>query len=197
MDNIRVQREIKKTKKDFDLQIKKSGKIIDNAVCAPDPDNILEWFFVIWGLDGNFQGGYFLGKVILPQTYPKTPPKVKVIVQNGHFERNSEICMSMTDMHPESWSPIWTVQKVVLALASFWTDPESSYTSGAVHYSGSSEHQQIKREYDELEGTLLSRQETVDHAKFAGVFSDYVDFIGIKDEFDGSKIEEKLAAVKK
>lgn len=50
--NMRLQRESRKVKKDFDAQIKKQGKIIDNYVCAPDPQDPLTWYYVVFGLDG-------------------------------------------------------------------------------------------------------------------------------------------------
>ena len=52
--NLRLQREFKKVNKDFELQIKKHGRITENFVCSPDPNNLLKWYFVIFGLDGDY-----------------------------------------------------------------------------------------------------------------------------------------------
>ena len=71
---MRLSREAKKVKKDFDAQIKKHGRITDNYVCAPDPKNPLIWYFVVFGLDGVYEGGYYFGKVECPNDYPARPP---------------------------------------------------------------------------------------------------------------------------
>ena len=63
---MRLSRESKKCKKDQDNQIKKSGKITDNYVCAPDPEDPFTWYFVIFGLADTYEGGYYLGKVVCP-----------------------------------------------------------------------------------------------------------------------------------
>ena len=78
-------------------------------MCAPDPNNILQWYFVIFGLDGNYEGGYYLGVLTCPKDFPVNAPNIKMLVENGIYKKNSEICMSMTSMHPESWNPAWTV----------------------------------------------------------------------------------------
>ena len=58
-------------KKDIDTQIKKFGKITDNFVCLPDPENPYTWYYVIFGLDTpGFKGGFYLGRVECPPTYP-------------------------------------------------------------------------------------------------------------------------------
>jgi len=56
----------KKVKKDFDTQIKKNGKITDNYVCAPDPEDPLTWYFVVFGLADDYEGGFYFGKVVCP-----------------------------------------------------------------------------------------------------------------------------------
>jgi hypothetical protein len=64
--NMRLQREVMKYKKQFDAMIKKDGKVTDNYVCAPDPENPYVWYFVVFGLDGHYEGGYYLGKIVCP-----------------------------------------------------------------------------------------------------------------------------------
>ena len=47
---MRLQREAKLAKKDYDAQIKKSGKITDNFICLPDPEDPYVWYFIIYGM---------------------------------------------------------------------------------------------------------------------------------------------------
>ena len=42
------------------------GKIKENFFAAPDPSNIFEWYFLVFGLDGPYEGGYYMGKLLFP-----------------------------------------------------------------------------------------------------------------------------------
>ena len=54
-------------KKEIETQIKKSGKITDNFICLPDPENAYIWYYVVFGLDiDGFRGGYYFCKIICP-----------------------------------------------------------------------------------------------------------------------------------
>ena len=86
---------------------KRENKKADRFVACPDPDNILNWYFVIFGLDGNFEGGFYLGMIEFAEEYPFKPPKVKMLTPNGRFKEKNYICFSMTHFHPESWSSQW------------------------------------------------------------------------------------------
>ena len=100
---------------------------------APDPNNLMQWYFVIFGLDGPYEGGYYFGILTCPETYPKNAPNIKMFTENGIFTKNDKICMSMTDYHPESWNPAWPVSQILVGLISFWMQDE--YTAGSVYYS--------------------------------------------------------------
>lgn len=47
------------------------------------------------------------------------PPAIKVLTPSGRFEVNKRLCLSMSDYHPESWNPSWSVETVLLGLQSF------------------------------------------------------------------------------
>ena len=98
---------------------------MNNFVCAPDPENILHWYFVIWGFGGNFRGGYYFGLITCPNDYPRQPPSIQILIENGHFCKTYEIYVSMFDTHPDGWNPEWTVQNLIEGLVKFWCDPES------------------------------------------------------------------------
>ena len=41
--------------------------VLDNYVAVPDPKNIFEWHFIIFGLtDCAYEGGFFHGKISFP-----------------------------------------------------------------------------------------------------------------------------------
>ena len=63
--------------------------ITDNFVAGPDPDNMFEWYFVVFGLkDCPYEGGYYMGQLIFPPEYPWKPPAIKMVTENGRFKIN-------------------------------------------------------------------------------------------------------------
>lgn len=47
---MRLQREAKAARKDYDSQIKKHGKITDNFICLPDPEDAYVWYYIVFGI---------------------------------------------------------------------------------------------------------------------------------------------------
>ena len=80
-------------------QIKKHGKIPENFICLPDPDNITEWYYVVYGFDQiEFRGGYFMGVIKCPA----------LVTEEGRLmEVKEDICRAITNMRPEAWNPAW------------------------------------------------------------------------------------------
>lgn len=120
-------------KKEIETQLKKSGKITDNFICLPDPENPYIWYYVVFGLDiAGYRGGYYFGKIICPDEYPSKPPKIILLTPNGRFHTwDNGICLSISDYHPESWNAAWKVSQIVIGLLSFWMQNDE-YTYGAV-----------------------------------------------------------------
>jgi len=52
-------------------------------------------------------------------------------MNNGAFEPNEKICLSITDYHPESWNPAWTVTHIIMGCISFWMSDEE--TAGSLY----------------------------------------------------------------
>ena len=181
--NMRLSREAKKVKKDFENQIKKHGKISDNYVCCPDLEDPLTWWYVIFGLEGYFEGGYYFGKVVCPQDYPARPPYITVLTKNGHFVAGEKVCLSITDYHPESWNPAWTVTHVILGMISFWLGGEE--TAGSQYYygkDGMNVYQEKKHAC--IDFAMKSRESVLNEPKYKDCLEYYSEFIGIKNEID-------------
>lgn len=111
----RLLSELKKLKKDPPT----------NFIALPLEDNILEWHFSIRGAkDTDYEGGIYHGKLILPQNYPMSPPKIIILTPSGRFQINKKICLSISDFHPETWQPSWGIRTAMTALIAFMpTDP--------------------------------------------------------------------------
>ena len=116
------------------LQIQKEE--IPNIVCAPIESNLLEWHYVIHNLteeqSPNFFGGTYHGKLIFSPQYPFKPPSIYMLTPNGRFQINQRICTSMSDFHPESWRPLWSIRSILIGLLSFFLDEKEPQTYGSV-----------------------------------------------------------------
>ncbi|XP_066325865.1 probable ubiquitin-conjugating enzyme E2 33 [Miscanthus floridulus] len=81
-------------------------------VARPLPNDILEWHYVLEGSKGTpIEGGYYYGKLKFPPDYPFKPPSICMTTPSGRFAPHKRICMSMSDFHPESWNPMWSVAR--------------------------------------------------------------------------------------
>ena len=50
---------------------------------------------------------------------------------SGRFETNTRLCLSMSDYHPESWNPSWSVETLLVGLQSFMYE-ENNTAIGSV-----------------------------------------------------------------
>ena len=93
------------------------------VVAEPLPSNILEWHYVVTGPpDSPYAGGYYHGKLIFPQDFPFKPPSFFMNTPNGRFKVNYKLCLSISNHHPETWNPVWSVRTILVGLLSFMLD---------------------------------------------------------------------------
>ena len=80
----------------------------------PNPNNYFEWHYCVYGLkDCPYEGGVYHGKLIFPVQYPLKPPGIEMITPSGRFETNKRICLSISDYHPETWNPAWSIPTIL------------------------------------------------------------------------------------
>ena len=102
-----------------------------NISAVPNPQNILEWHFLIRGIEGSpYEGGKYHGKLVFPEDYPHKPPSIYMITPNGRFLTDTRLCLSMSDFHPETWTPTWTVSTILTGVHAFML--ETTQTVGSV-----------------------------------------------------------------
>ncbi|KAI9199807.1 ubiquitin-conjugating enzyme/RWD-like protein [Polychytrium aggregatum] len=99
-------------------------------IARPLESDILEWHYVITGPKGSPYEGEYHGKLIFPSDYPFKPPAIKMVTPNGRFEVNMKLCLSMSDYHPSTWNPAWSVSTILTGLLSFMLENES--TTGSI-----------------------------------------------------------------
>lgn len=70
-----------------------------------------------------------MGKLHFPEQYPYKPPAVYMCTPQGRFKCNQKLCLSMSDFHPETWNPLWSVSAVLTGLLSFMLASEDTVGS--------------------------------------------------------------------
>lgn len=114
---------------------------IEGIVAAPNDANILDWRYVLKGSpDTPYEGGYYYGKILFQPDFPWKPPAICMVTPNGRFATNTRLCLSISDFHPESWNPGWTVSSILVGLHSFMN--EESVAAGVINLPHN-----VRREY--------------------------------------------------
>ncbi|AET39704.1 E2 ubiquitin-conjugating protein UBC6 Ecym_4683 [Eremothecium cymbalariae DBVPG len=100
-------------------------------IAVPNDENILEWHYVITGPpDTPYEGGQYHGTLHFPPEYPFKPPAIRISTPNGRFKQHTRLCLSMSDYHPDTWNPSWSVATILNGLLSFMTGDEQ--TGGSI-----------------------------------------------------------------
>ncbi|KAJ2308325.1 Ubiquitin-conjugating enzyme E2 6 [Coemansia sp. RSA 2706] len=100
----------------------------------PLESNILEWHYVVRGPpDTAYENGEYHGKLKFPSDYPYKPPAIQMITPSGRFQTNTNICMSMSNFHPDTWNPAWSVSTILNGMLSFMVEEEA--TTGSIRAS--------------------------------------------------------------
>jgi len=98
---------------------------------APLESNLQEWRYVLQGPpDSPYEGALYHGKLRFPDDFPFKPPAIYMLTPNGRFETDRRLCLSISDFHPESWVPTWSVATILNGVLSFML--ETAPTTGSV-----------------------------------------------------------------
>ncbi|KAL3235696.1 E2 ubiquitin-conjugating protein UBC6 [Nakaseomyces bracarensis] len=165
----------KRLTKEYKMMVENPPPFI---VARPNEDNILEWHYVIEGPpDTPYKGGQYHGTLTFPADYPYKPPAIRMITPNGRFKENTRLCLSMSDYHPDTWNPGWSVATILNGLLSFMTGEE--HTTGSITTTTQEKHILAKRSMN---------YNTYKNTRFKMVFSDMVES-NIK-ELERRRVEE-------
>jgi len=104
---------------------------VPHVIAKPNPKNILEWHYILFGPeDSYYKGGVYHGKLRFPTEFPHKPPSIMMCTPSGRFMPETRLCLSMSDFHPESWNPMWSVSSILTGLLSFML--EETQTHGSI-----------------------------------------------------------------
>eukprot|EP01127_Copromyxa_protea_P019199 TRINITY_DN616_c0_g1_i2.p1 TRINITY_DN616_c0_g1~~TRINITY_DN616_c0_g1_i2.p1 ORF type:complete len:284 (-),score=48.67 TRINITY_DN616_c0_g1_i2:105-956(-) len=99
-------------------------------IARPNQANILEWHYVLMGpKDTVYEGGVYHGILKFPASFPHKPPSILMCTPNGRFATNSKLCLSISDFHPETWNPMWTISAILTGLLSFMLEDKQTHGS--------------------------------------------------------------------
>lgn len=85
----------------------------------PEENNMFIWYFLVRGPEkSDYEGGCYIGKIMLSAGYPSTPIDFMMLTPNGRFTTNTKICLSNTGFHKDEWTPMWNMRVILLAFLS-------------------------------------------------------------------------------
>lgn len=112
-----------------------------------DENNKYIFYFLFVGEGKPYEGGYYLGKIILPVDYPKKPGDIIVLTPSGRFNINKKICLSNTGFHLESHTPIWTIEQIIIGFISIFYDKKENGI-GHLHYTDNVVEEYTEKSFD-------------------------------------------------
>jgi ubiquitin-conjugating enzyme E2 J1 len=90
-----------------------------DIILKPINPELTRWHFTIQGPDEtDYQNGFYHGLILVPKSYPYSPPDIVLFTRSGRYHINRKICLSITSFHQEKWSPVWTLEQIVRAFRS-------------------------------------------------------------------------------
>ncbi|GMR36098.1 hypothetical protein PMAYCL1PPCAC_06293, partial [Pristionchus mayeri] len=171
---------VSRLKKDY---VKLMKEPIPYVRAAPLPANILEWHYIIIGAPNTpYEGGQYHGKLVFPSDFPFKPPSIYMITPSGRFQTNTRLCLSISDFHPDTWNPAWTVGTIVTGLLSFMND--TAPTLGSITTTDA-EKKQLARK---------SKTFNIKDRVFCELFEDLAE--SIKSEMSAAAAERAAAGVR-
>lgn len=117
----------------------------EGITVRPLESNFLHAHFLLAGevfYHTPYEGGVYHGVLKFPKEYPFKPPSIIMRTPSGRFAVNEKICFSMSDFHPETWVPSWTISTIVNGFVSFMNDDE--ITTGGLRATSSQRIQYAK-----------------------------------------------------
>ena len=100
---------------------------------APDEQNLLLWYFLIKGPEfSDYDGGFYIGKILHNPEYPLKPPDFMMLTPNGRFMINLNICLSNSSYHSEEWSAMWNIHAILTGFLSIFLD-DSEHGISHIH----------------------------------------------------------------
>jgi len=83
-------------------------------------DNLKDIYVQIFNLSPPFLGEYLMKLSF--KNYGWEPPSIIFLNKNGRFLPNQRICLNISDYHKETWSPLYTINYIIITVISAMFD---------------------------------------------------------------------------
>lgn len=114
---------------------------MDNIQVIQDENDMFTFYFLLKGIKkSDYEGGYYMGKIILPNDYPNSPVDYKMLTPSGRFMINSSICLTNSKYHKEQWTPSWNLENMTVGFISIFNDDSEH---GISHIRDTSENRKL------------------------------------------------------
>ncbi|VDM17292.1 unnamed protein product [Hydatigera taeniaeformis] len=124
---------INRIKKEL-LELQKSTDNADNPIeIYAETDNIMKLRGVIVGPpDTPYAGAKFMLEIIIPETYPFLPPKVKFLTKIWHPNISSATGVICLDILKDQWAAAMSLRTMLLSIQALLASPEPDDPQDAV-----------------------------------------------------------------
>ena len=96
-----------------------SEKPSKDLILKPINSRMTRWHFTFFGpKDTVYEEGVYHGVLLIPRTYPYSPPDIVLLTRSGRYEIRRRLCLSVTSFHHEEWTPVWTLEEIIRAFRS-------------------------------------------------------------------------------
>src|SRR5271154_4295825 len=108
---------------------------------APEESDFYRIHFILPGPeDTPYEGGLYHGMIRLNPQHPLKPPNIHMITPNGRFKAEQYpipatsrgICTTSTAFHPESWTPLSTIETILKGFVSLMCDKYDGMSKGGI-----------------------------------------------------------------
>lgn len=114
---------------------------IDFAQAIQDENNKFIFYFLLKGdSSSDYNGGYYIGKIMLPENYPTNPGDFMMLTPSGRFLINSKICLTNSSYHKDSWTPTWNIRNMIIGFSSIFN---TDFEHGISHIKDTSENRKM------------------------------------------------------
>ena len=156
----------KRLRREIEMYSKENFRF-PNLILRPDDSNLLLWYFIVCDIkDTPYEGGYYFGKINLPNEYPLKAPDFIFITPNGRFETNRKICTTFSAYHQDTYTSTWNVLTMMEGMISFMTEDDKAGI-GSITVSEAERRQLAQK----------SVQWNTENVDFNRIFPDFLDLI--------------------
>jgi len=125
----------------------------ENMYIYPNPENVLEIYFLIIGHPGSpYENGHYIGKLVHNPEYPIKAPDYYMLTPSGRFDINKKICLTNSSYHQADWvAGAWNLVTMLEGLSSVFHSDIKEDKVGISHLTNTLEKDIIRMRDESIE----------------------------------------------